>query len=189
MANTGYKQATIAYKIDAATGDPLDVNGNRTADSGLPQAIMLLTGTANPDPVRFTVVGYFTARGLVDGAPTYIRDGEDCPAGTITVTPDRLVFVPNSAPVTVTLTSSEEWETVDAPFATVSPLSGGGGSYTVTITPTANTGQGYIEFIQPRTGEVARLYIVSAPDLDEWILTTGFWNDLGFWKPDGIWNY
>lgn len=150
---------------------------------------MLLTGTLNPNPLIYEVMGYFNVKGSVDGQPTYVIDGADCPAGSISVTPIRVLIEPNGPAVAVTLTSSEEWTASTVPFASISPAIGDGGEFTIQITPTAAQGQGYITFTQPRTGETARVYVISTDDPDAWILETGFWNDLGFWKADGIWNY
>jgi hypothetical protein len=76
MANTGYKKATIAYKIDT-DGRALDVNGQLCSVSGRKQAIALRQGFFNPNPALYEVEKYFTT-GL-DGEPTETVDLTTCP--------------------------------------------------------------------------------------------------------------
>ena len=72
--NTGYKQATIAYKVSKPGGEPLDVDGNLTRISGKKQAIALLEGHVNPDASKYEVEFYYDKRGSVTGTPrrTYV---------------------------------------------------------------------------------------------------------------------
>lgn len=189
MANTGYRQAYIAYKVDAVTGEPLDVDGNLTAESGKLQAILLLVGYTNPDPALYEVQGYFSAKQELNGGPTYIFDPENCPIGRIFVSPNRFIL-PLSGEQDFVLYSSENWELVaPAEYVEISQTSGGSGYSYLKITGLGEQGQEYVYFRNVSTGETARLYVVVTDNPDEWILTTGFWNNSAFWKNTGIWNY
>lgn len=81
MANTGIKQATVAYKVSRYSGEALDINGNPTRLSGLKQAIALLTGFPNPNPALYEVELYYTALNTVEGNPTTKYDISACPIG------------------------------------------------------------------------------------------------------------
>lgn len=82
MANyTGYKQAVIAYKVDKDSGEPLDVDGNRTAQSGKRQAIVVLRNFPNPDPAKYQIERYFEPGEIVVGTPTLMWDPDDCEQG------------------------------------------------------------------------------------------------------------
>lgn len=79
--NTGYKQAVVAYKIDKDSGEPLDIYGQRTAESGRRQAIAVLRDYPNPDPVRYEIERYFTDGEVIVGTPTLMWDPENCEPG------------------------------------------------------------------------------------------------------------
>lgn len=189
MANTGYRQATIAYKIDATNGEPLDVDGNRTADSGKRQAILLLDGTLNPNVAAFEVQGYFSAGARVGGVSTRIFDPLRCPSGDIFVTPVRTVLPPDGAPYTIVLYSSGPWTVAANPLATLSVYSGGAGYSYIIVTPSNTEGQHVYTFTNTLSGRTAAHRLILTNNTDLWILETGVWNDLGFWTPNGIWNY
>lgn len=191
MANTGNNQASIAYKVRSTDGAPLDIYGKPTNESGLKQAIALLSGTANPNPAIFTVEFYFQAGDIINGIPTLEYDPAACPAGILYITPSRLVLAPSGDPATVKLYSDGAWAIVGVPtpyLANVVP-SAGNGNATLTFEPLAQQGQGNFYFQNTQTGEVAAVYVIVTDNPDLWILATGFWNNLGFWKNDGIWNY
>ena len=79
MANTGYIQATIAYKVSRPGGLPLDIDGNLTSQSGRKQAIALMKNFLNPDPNRYEVETYFEKGQPISGNPTIVYDAEACP--------------------------------------------------------------------------------------------------------------
>lgn len=81
MANTGNKQASIAFKVSEGKGDPLDVNGTPVSVSGKRQAIFLLEGFTNPDPGKYEVEGYFKPGEPLDGVPTMIYSPSECLPG------------------------------------------------------------------------------------------------------------
>jgi len=190
MANTGYKQATIAYLVTKQTGEPLDINGVLTSTSGLKQAIALLEGTANPNPALYEVMGYFTADGILAGEPTTQYAPEDCPTGLITASPIRIVLHPDNPTAEIRIDSAGSWHYVgpDA-FVSFDITSGDGGTFYITATRTGTEGQGFVVFQNNDSGEETRVYIINVNDITVWILDTGFWNDLGFWFAGGVWNY
>lgn len=190
MANTGYKQAYIAYKVGATTGDPLDVDGNRTAESGKRQAILLLVGYPNPDAARYEVQGTFERGQVVAGEPTRAWDPADCPTGEIFVTPSRVVVQPSGAPFEVVLFSSGPWTLAAGnTLASFSMTSGPAGFNYITVTPSATQGQRDYIFTDTATRRTASLRIIIAADVNLWILANGTWNNLGFWFDNETWNY
>lgn len=78
---TGNKQISIYYRVSQASGEPLDINDTPVSVSGKKQAIFLLEGTNNPNPELFEVKGYFAARAIVSGEPSYFPAPEACPEG------------------------------------------------------------------------------------------------------------
>lgn len=189
MANTGYKQAVIAYKVDATTGEPLDVDGRRISESGRLQAIKLLVGYLNPDVSRYEVEGFFTAGASEMGEPTRIYDPLNCPSGDIFVTPARTVLAPSAQPYTLVVYSSGPWIVAPNALANLSLYSGPAGYSYIIVTPSANEGQHVFTFTNTQSGRAATHRLILANDTSIWILETGFWNDLGFWQPTGLWNY
>lgn len=190
MANSGYKQAAIAYKVDAATGEPLDIDGNRTAVSGKKQAILLLAGRSNPDAGLYEVQGYFSAGQVLAGTPTKAWDPENCPTGTISVDPARVVVLPSSEPFQIIVFSSGPWS-LDAtnPLAAFSQTSGPAGFNYITVTPSATEGQHNYYFKNLDTNNSATFEFIISANPDLWILADGTWNNAGFWFDDGLWNY
>lgn len=83
MANTGYKQATIAYKVSTADGSPVDINGSLISVSGRRQAIALLTGYTNPDETLYEVEQTFSAGDSISGNSTRNYDTDSCPITVI----------------------------------------------------------------------------------------------------------
>lgn len=191
MANTGMKQATVAYKVSRPGGIPLDIDGVPISVSGKRQAIRLLSGGyANPNPSLYEVEGYFGTGDVLTGNPTQIYDPTACPVGYIKITPASVVLSPAAVTGVFMLESLNPWVFVSGPnIATVSPTSGANGIYTITATRTANLGQGTFIFRDPLTGLTASIYIVNASDPNIWILQSGTWNMLGFWLENGVWNY
>lgn len=189
MANTGYKQATVAYVISPLTGEPLDVNGVPTRVSGRRQAIYILAGTENPDSLVYEIKDYFQPRGFVMGVPTYVNDGT-CAAGFITVTPVRLLLGPSEPSGTLTVSSSDLWRILPPlpEFVTFDMLDGPAGQSQVNAEISQIEGQGYVYFENLETGDIVRVYISNLTDR-VWILETGNWNMQGFWFNDAIWNY
>lgn len=195
MANTGNKQAVIAYKTRTTDGAPLDINGNPTSETGLKQAIALLAGTANPNPTLYVVEFYFSPDAIVSGNPTVIFDPADCSIGFISITPDNLIFIPADTSKQVTLVSSNPWEisATDAAIAGVFSLdvtSGGAGTFNITITRTSPTtyAQGYVTFRNTISGVTVKLHLANVLSLI-WILETGSWNMLGVWTDTGLWKF
>jgi len=189
MANTGNKQAIIAYKVSKPGGEPLDVDGNLTRISGKKQAIALLTGHVNPNPNRYEVEFYYSKSESLTGNPSVSRDVVSCPVGYITVTPNRLVFDPDTPILKVTLSCSSSWRLISAPnIATLDFSSGTAGSYEITVTRTSNIGQGNFIFRNEATLETVNLYVINVLT-KPWILEAGNWNNLGFWYANGVWKY
>lgn len=189
MANTGYAQATIAYKVSRFNGAPLDVNGVPTSVSGRRQAIALLTGATNPDPAMYEVERYFGPRENITGNPT-LTQSEDCaPAGLFTVTPSTLLLGPDNPQDVITVTSPSDWYIQAVPpFVSFSTTSGGAGVTVITASATATEGLGYVTFVNAATGETAQVYISNFAVRD-WILDTGNWNMAGFWYDNEVWNF
>lgn len=79
MANSGLKQATVAYRVSAINGDPIDINGVPISMSGKKQAIALKVGFENPNPSLYEVYRYFDEQ--INGEPTVTLDYESCPIG------------------------------------------------------------------------------------------------------------
>lgn len=189
MANTGNKQAIIAYKVSKPGGEPLDIDGNLTRISGKKQAIALLTGHVNPNPNRYEVEFYYSKNGAVSGNPTITRDVVSCPVGYIRVTPNRIVLDPATPIIKITLESSSTWRLIQQQnTAAVDYASGAAGTYEITITRTDNVGQNYFIFRNEATLEMATLYVINVIS-KPWVLDTGTWNMLGFWYNNGIWKY
>lgn len=190
MANTGFKQAGIAYKVDATTGEPLDIDGNRTADSGKRQAIVLLQGRVNPDPLKFEVQGYFTKGELLDGKPTKIWDPASCPRGTMFVSPARVVAAPSSAPFEIILFSEGAWVLQNPnPLASFSQTSGVSGYSYITVTPSSAEGQVDFIFRNLSIVSTATFRLILTNDQNLWILADGTWNMGGFWINTETWNF
>lgn len=101
MANTGNKQAVIAYRISRANGEPVDVNGELISKSGKRQAIALLTGQLNPNPLLYEVQYYYGPGAAILGTPSLEFDPDDCPIGYITVTPSFQVLIADYGTVTL----------------------------------------------------------------------------------------
>lgn len=189
MANTGNKQAIIAYKVSKPGGEPLDVDGNLTRISGKKQAIALLTGHVNPNPTRYEVEFYYSKNGAVSGNPTITRDIVSCPVGYIRVSPNRIVLDPATPIIKITLESSSTWRLIQQQnTASVDYISGTAGTYEITITRTGNVGQGYFIFRNEATLETATIYVINVIT-KPWVLDTGTWDMLGFWYNNGIWKY
>lgn len=187
--NTGYKQATIAYKVSKPGGEPLDVDGNLTRISGKKQAIALLEGHVNPDASKYEVEFYYDKRGSVTGNPTITYNVRACPAGYIRVTPTRIVLDPDAPAATVNLESSGSWRLISGqPIAMVDYTKGYEGVYQLTISRTTTTGQSDFIFFNEATRQTAAVYVVNVVSRP-WVLENGSWNDLGFWYDNGAWNY
>lgn len=189
MANTGYKQAVIAYKVSKPGGEPLDVNGQLTSVSGRKQAIALLTGRVNPNPALYEVEFYYDKDGTITGNPTITYDVVSCPVGYIRVNPSRLILEEPAVSATFTLESSSSWRLINGPtgFISIDYTSGCAGAYVIKATGVA-IGQGYFTFRNDATLQTATVYIANVSGRP-WVLETGSWNMLGFWYNDGVWNY
>lgn len=188
MANTGYKQATIAYKVDAATGAPLDINGQRTSESGRKQAIRLLTGYSNPDPSQYEIEAYFSAGATLKGRPTKIYDVFACPTGYIFVTPSDVTLTDAQPSVTLSVNSSLPWSVVlNSAGVTVTPSSGLAGVSVVTLERTgASEADGVVRFSHIAASADVTVLNVAA---ERWILASGYWDDLGVWMSGETWNF
>lgn len=189
MANTGNKQAIIAYKVSKPGGEPLDVDGNLTRISGKKQAIALLIGHVNPNPNIYEVELYYDKSSIVTGNPTVTRDIVSCPIGYIRITPKRLILEEPAVSATFTLECSSSWRLISGPtnYISIDYRQGGAGTYVITATGIA-VGQGYFIFRNEAILETATIYIANVSGRP-WVLEDGTWNMLGFWYNDGIWNY
>lgn len=189
MANTGYKQATIAYKT-TPDGRPVDVDGRLTSVSGKRQAIALLIGRSNPNPALYEVEFYFNPSQTIQGQPTITYDVSACPVGYIRVMPTSLILDPANPSSTFELESTATWylESYPNAIATIDYTNGSAGTYNITITKTNTVGQGPFIFKNIATNQTAVLWVsnvLSRP----WVLDTGTWNMLGFWYDNGIWQF
>lgn len=189
MANTGYKQATIAYKVSKPDGEPLDVYGELTRISGRKQAIALLQGYVNPDPSKYEVEFYYDKDGTITGNPTITYDVRSCPVGYIRVNPIRIILEEPVITATFTLESSNTWRLISGPtdYISVDYKQGSAGKYTITARGLI-LGQGTFIFRNEATLQTAAIVIVYVAGRP-WVLEDGTWNMLGFWYNDGIWNY
>ncbi|MCC8089103.1 MAG: hypothetical protein LIO79_07560 [Rikenellaceae bacterium] len=189
MANSGYKQATIAYKVSKPGGHPLDVEGKLCSKSGRKQAILLLVGYTNPDTTKYEVQGYFSHQEIVTGNPTVSYDAVYCPIGFIRLSLNRIILEPTIPVQTVSLFSSANWRLVSSSdIADIDFTQGTAGVYQIKITRTENLGEDYFIFRNEVTLQEAALYIVNV-NSRVWVLDTGFWNNTGFWYDNGIWNF
>lgn len=189
MANTGNKQATIAYKVSKPGGEPLDVDGNLTRISGKKQAIALLTGHVNPNPLKYEVEYYFNKQGTVTGNPTITRDIGMCTIGYISVSPDRIILNPTLKQATFILESSSSWQLISGPtnLIKLDLIQGGAGLFNITATA-VSIGDGYFIFRNEATLQTATIYIANLSE-EDWILEEGSWNMLGVWDDNGVWYY
>lgn len=189
MAVTGYKQATVAYKVSRSGGEPLDVNGILTRISGRKQAIAVLEGYPNPDPIKYEVEFYYDKNGIVSGNPTISLDIQSCPIGYIRVNPTRLILEEPAVNATFTLECSNDWRLISGPtdYIGLDYTAGSAGQYTIRATGIA-VGDGYFTFQDIATLQTTILYVANISGRP-WILETGYWNNLGFWYTGGIWNY
>lgn len=189
MANTGYKQAVIAYKVSKPGGEPLDVNGQLTSVSGRKQAIALLQGHFNPSPSLYDVEFYYDKDGAITGNPTITYDVHTCPIGYIRVNLSRLILEEPALSATFTLESSNSWRLISGPtnYVSIDFTAGSAGLYILNATGLQNGG-GYFTFRNLATLQTATIYIAYVSGRP-WVLEDGTWNMLGFWYNDGIWNY
>lgn len=187
--NTGYKQAVIAYKVSKPTGEALDVNGQLVSASGRKQAIALLEGHVNPNPSKYEVEFYYNKNGIVTGNPTISLDVQSCPIGYIRVNPARLILEEPAVSATFILECSNDWWLISGPtnYMGLDYPAGSAGQYNIRVTGIA-IGDGYFTFQNIATLQTATLYVANVSGRP-WILETGYWNNLGFWYADGIWNY
>lgn len=189
MANTGYKQATIAYKVSKPGGEPLDVYGQLTRMSGRKQAIALLTGHVNPDFSKYEIEFYYDKDGTITGNPTITYDVVSCPVGYIRVNPIRLILEEPAVSAMFILECSNDWRLISGPinYIDIDYKMGSAGQYTIKATGLA-IGDGYFTFQNIATLQTAIIYIANVSGRP-WVLEDGTWNMLGFWYNDGIWNY
>lgn len=138
MANTGYKQATIAYKT-TPDGRPVDVDGRLTSVSGKRQAIALLIGRSNPNPTLYEVQFYFNAGGNAGGNSTVMYDVSYCPVGYISITPSSVILEPGNLSGVFTLESTGDWFLVSSPNGfNVDYQNGSAGVYDITVSVEAS---------------------------------------------------
>lgn len=189
MANTGKLQATVAYKVRKGTDIPLDINGDPISESGKKQAIALLYGRPNPNPLLFEVETYFNDDGFISGNPTTEFAPDVCPVGFLRLSASYIVLSPDDPAAIVKLNSSGAWVSSATAYASIVPASGIAGEFDLMLTRTATLGQQEIVFTNIETGNTATLYLVNVLDPNLWILEDGTWNMLGFWFNNGIWNY
>lgn len=189
MANNGYLQAIIAFKVDAVTGEALDRNGDRTSETGLRQAIRLLQGSANPNPALYDVEAYFEMGGVIMGEATAVVDTTRCPTGVLIVSPSRVIMGTTES-VNLDFKSTAAWTSINNSPAAMGATSGAGSEIdgNLTLTGQGVAGQGPIEFSQPSTGERTAIYVIVTDDPDLWILDGGEWHDIGFWFDSELWQ-
>lgn len=189
MANTGYKQAIIAYKVSKPSGEPLDVNGQLVRDSGRKQAIALLTGHVNPDPSKYETEFYYDKDGIISGNPTIKYDVTSCPVGYIRVNPTRLILEEPSVSATFILESFNDWRLISGPinYISLDYTAGNAGQYIIKAMG-ITIGDGYFIFQNVATLQTATLYVANVSGRP-WVLENGKWNRLGFWYGNGIWKY
>ena len=188
MANTGILQATIAYKT-STDGQPVDVDGVLTSISGKRQAIALLTGRTNPNPSAYEVEFYFNPKDIIGGESTATTDVLTCPVHFLRADKIRVLLTPSNPSQTITIFSSASWVSQVHPIANLTPSTGQQGATVLTLTRTSTLGAEYFTFVNSASGQELKVYVINVENLDEWILTNGTWNALGFWKNNGVWNY
>lgn len=188
MIQTGLKQATIAYRVAAPSGEPLDINGQLISISGRKQAIALLTGTPNPNPALYEVQEYFNSGGLIGGEITVVGS-PDCPPSFFSITPASILLSPTNLTAVLTVVCSGGWALLSAigPSITLSKTSGTGNA-TITVTRTATAGEGDLIFKAVGIATTIKIHYVNA-EADAWILETGLWRNYKLWKNDGLWIY
>lgn len=189
MANTGYKQATIAYKVSKPDGLPVDVNGQLTSISGRKQAIALLTGHINPDVSKYEIEFFYDKNGVILGVPTITYDVQSCPVGYIRVTPSHIVLEDPNNSASFTLESSNSWRMIKGPteYISIDFTEGSAGVYEIAVKG-LNIGQGYFTFQNVATLQNVSIYVAYVAD-KPWILEDATWNMLGFWYDNGIWKF
>lgn len=189
--NTGILQATIAYKR-ALDGTPLDVNGRPTSETGRPQAIAVLEGTTNPNPLLYEIEAYFIEGGFIYGAATAKVDYETCPVSNFTTDMDFIILTPESPTANINVFSTYGWALQNdevLEWVGMIPISGGSGVTSVTLSAVDEQyNQGYLILKENVTGAIKQVYVIHTDALG-WILETGFWNDLRFWEDNEFWNY
>lgn len=77
---TGNRQAIYAVRTSILTGEQLDINSRPVSITGLPPAVLVLTGEATP--AGYVRAGEYAAGAMVNGQPTVIYDPLACPDGT-----------------------------------------------------------------------------------------------------------
>lgn len=189
MANSGYKQAVIAYKVSKPDGEPLDINGNLTRITGRKQAIALLSGYVNPDPSKYEVEFYYSKNGVITGNPSITYDVQSCPVGYLRVSPTRIILDPDNLTALITLESSNRWVLLSGPtnYVTLDFTAGSAGIYNIEAKGVTFGGGTFI-FKNTVTLQEAAVYILYVAE-KPWILDTGYWNNLGFWYDNGIWKF
>lgn len=188
MANNGYKQATIAYKV-SPEGLPVDIDGKLTSVSGKRQAIALLEGRANPDPLKYEVEIYFKPRQNIEGAPTVTPDVSDCPVYFIRAYSNRVVLTPDASYGEITIFSSNAWALTGATTnAQITPTTGAEGATVISFKKVGDESIQVATFTNTTSGQTVDITVINVNSI-MWILEDGSWNDLGFWLMDGIWNY
>lgn len=189
MANTQFKQATIAYKVSALDGAPLDINGDKVSVSGLKQAVALLIGTTNPNPTAYVVEFYFEEGAVVYGSPTLTFDPVGCPLKYIIATP-KIIYLTDAAPVAhIYVNSTDAWSYTSGTLASSTVVTVGGttaNDHAVEVTRVSD-GDGLITFTNNVTGQTDTVQVISVSAL-EWILEDGIWNLRGLWLDGGIWK-
>lgn len=190
MPNNGLKQATIMYKVSNPGGVPLDLFGTPVSISGLKQAIALLNGRTNPNPSQYDVEFYFNEGDNVLGNVTQIYDPTSCPISFMNITPAQIILHLGAVTQYATIFSTNTWQLVSGSpnIATVSPTTGSNGSTSISFTRTATLGQRYYVFKDSLTNQTVQVYVINVSDPDAWILGTGIWDNLAFWKMNGIWQ-
>lgn len=114
MTNTGFLQATVAYRVRASDNAPLGIDGQPTAITGERQAIALLNGATNPNSALYVVQMNFTPEAVLNGEPT-AEVSSNCPAGYIFLSATSLILTPGTPSGVVNLTSSANWSLLSQP--------------------------------------------------------------------------
>lgn len=181
------QQATRAYK-ESLDGEPLDIDGRLISESEKRQAIALIYGAVNPNPTLYEVQLYYYEGAAIFGVPTVQINFNACPITSLYIYPTRIILTAANPTASVVVSSTSDWHVVNPPiFSTFDILGSTAGTSTIQVTRTETLGQEDIEITNG--AKTVKLRIINVENTDGWILETGYWDNLAFWKDNGIWNF
>ncbi len=158
--NTGFLQASVAFRVSVPGGLPIDINGVLTRVSGNKQAIALLEGASNPDPALYEVAYTFAAGALVDGQSSLLLSTDSCPKGYLTITPAVIAMDPGDTQIAFQLESGSSWWVVTAPAnANISPSQGSTGIWSVRVFFDTNAAINTVLTFQNADGQTASVTV------------------------------